>query len=71
MVSRWEIENAILSHCYVHIQSVEGKTLPTDDIAFVEVRGIEDAAKAIAALVSEGGYKPLSEKQRNHLSREK
>lgn len=43
-----EIANIIYSLCYVSIQSKEGRTVPTDDIADIHVGGIEIAAKEIA-----------------------
>jgi hypothetical protein len=43
-----DIAKIIRSLCYVHIQSVEGTTLPTEDIADVHVGGIDIAAEEIA-----------------------
>jgi hypothetical protein len=50
---RAQIEQIIRANCYVYIRSVEGRTLPTDDIAAIEVHGIEQAVSALAALPSQ------------------
>lgn len=42
------VASVIKSNCFIFIKSVEGKTLPTENIEVVEVRGIEEAAKAIS-----------------------
>jgi hypothetical protein len=53
MLTKEEIASVIRSHCFVYIQSVEGKTIATQDIDHIEIQGIEEAAMALAKMQTE------------------